>query len=810
MLARALRRPYLPFLVFAVAGQAYLAWPWTDVARPAWAYAAVALFVLTCALVVVARRPGLGNLAILAPLLFLVVLAVWRHAEAGGTAGTHGMDVIALLPVAWTALFGTMRQVAVTIAAFVATQVLPIWIVGAPEYPHAELGGAVVTAIFAVLIAPTAQYLVRQLDRESARLDALLRAATGHSVIACDLDGTIMMFNPGAERMLGWRAADVLGRALPDLVHDPAELAQRATELGCPPGLPALTHAVTAAGGMETRDWTYLTRGGARLTVSLATTGIRNADGHLVGYMSVATDVTAARRTVRTLEGQREVYRMLLDHLPMTTVGVFDEKLRCLTMGGHWIATNGIDPETVTGKHIGDFFQDQDRAAGVAVYEAGLLEPQLADLDLSTGHVYRFEVLPLSGPSGERYVLSVARDVTESRRIELEREQMTTALAVSEASFREAFDGAPIGIALTTVQGGSEERFLRVNEAFAGLLGRASEDFVDVPVVDFTHPEDVGLQPDLTAEGIAASRLRKRFVHASGRAVWVEVTYAVVRDGTGAPSHIIKHIQDIRAIKESERALLEALEQQRAATAGFRELDKIRREVVGTVSHELRTPLTSIRGYLELLAEEPLSGPQKQMIDVALRNSARLAVLVDNLLVLAKLEAADPASAQYHDEVSIQDTVRAAIDTVRPEIAARNQRLHTRLEPLPALVRGDAEQLHRALLNLLSNASKYTADRGLIEVDVTVAEDCVRIAIRDSGIGIPVEEQAQLFARFFRASTARDLAISGNGLGLAIVKSIVDLHDGRIRVDSAPGRGSCFTIELPLAAELAGAGSRAS
>ena len=129
-----------------------------------------------------------------------------------------------------------------------------------------------------------------------------------------------------------------------------------------------------------------------------------------------------------------------------------------------------------------------------------------------------------------------------------------------------------------------------------------------MPVNELTHPEDVGLQPDLTAEGIGATRAAQAVparVRSGG------VGRGLLRRGPrpdGGPSHIIKHIQDIRAIKESERALLEALEQQRAATAGLRELDKIRREVVGTISHELRTPLTSIHGYLELLAEEHLTG----------------------------------------------------------------------------------------------------------------------------------------------------------------------------------------------------------
>ena len=104
------------------------------------------------------------------------------------------------------------------------------------------------------------------------------------------------------------------------------------------------------------------------------------------------------------------------------------------------------------------------------------------------------------------------------------------------------------------------------------------------------------------------------------------------------------------------------------------------------------------------------------------------------------------------------------------------------------MVQGDSEQLHRALLNLLSNASKYTPAGGHDRCGRRTGRRHVRIAISDSGIGIPAEEQPQLFDRFFRASTARENSISGNGLGLAIVKSIVDLHDGAITVESEPRR----------------------
>ena len=274
--------------------------------------------------------------------------------------------------------------------------------------------------------------------------------------------------------------------------------------------------------------------------------------------------------------------------------------------------------------------------------------------------------------------------------------------------------------------------------------------------------------------------------------MWVDVSYTVVRDADGEPSHVIKQIQDVHTIKESERALLDALEQQRAATARLRELDRIRTDLVGTISHELRTPLTSIHGYLELLADEALTDGQLGMLDVALRNTERLADLVDNLLVLVRLDSVDETVPAGSDDVDIASAVSAAVDTVRPEFVDRDQELRVNLPIERAVVRGDFDQIDRVLVNLLSNASKYTPAGGHVDVDVALVGGAVRMTITDSGIGIPAEELPNLFTRFFRASTARANSISGNGLGLAIVKSIVERHGGEVDVESEPRRR--FTV----------------
>ena len=192
------------------------------------------------------------------------------------------------------------------------------------------------------------------------------------------------------------------------------------------------------------------------------------------------------------------------------------------------------------------------------------------------------------------------------------------------------------------------------------------------------------------------------------------------------------------------------------------------------------------------------------MLAVALRNAGRLSALVDNLLVLVRLDSSDSLTAFSTTDVVVSRIVAGAADTVRPTITERSQTLDIEIADSSYVVRGDAEQLDRALVNLLSNASKYTPDGGAIEVRVALEGDCVQIDVRDSGIGIPLDEQDHLFNRFFRASTARDHAISGNGLGLAIVKSIVERHDGSVSVVSAPGMGAQFTVLLPLARIAAG------
>ncbi len=357
-------------------------------------------------------------------------------------------------------------------------------------------------------------------------------------------------------------------------------------------------------------------------------------------------------------------------------------------------------------------------------------------------------------------------------------------LALTEQSFRAAFDDSPGAVAMVAGRGEADGRLLRVNPAFARMLGRSVADLHLREITSITHPEDRDSEA-VAAPDDATRTVRKRYLHASGRPVHVEVRLSGVRDAGGVVSYLLSHVVDLDAHEASQRALHDAA--------------RIRRDMVSTISHELRTPLTSVQGYLEMIAGEDfgtLTIEQKSMIDVAVRNAVRLEGFVADLVMLARLDAAefDPIR---HFPVDLVSVIGAAVADVAEAAEARKQELLVDLPGLPATVSGDAAHLKRAVQSLLTNAVKYTAHGGRITVSVGVTDDVARISVADTGMGIPAEDLPMLGDRFFRGTDAQRRAIGGTGLGLAIAKTIAARHGGTLDVDSTPGQGSTFTIVLP-------------
>jgi two-component system, OmpR family, sensor kinase len=227
------------------------------------------------------------------------------------------------------------------------------------------------------------------------------------------------------------------------------------------------------------------------------------------------------------------------------------------------------------------------------------------------------------------------------------------------------------------------------------------------------------------------------------------------------------------------------------------------RRFAADASHELRTPLSSIRGYAELALRH--RGPVPEDVTHALQRveseSARMSVLVDELLLLARLDAGRPLEQEPVDLTRL--TIEATSDA---QVASRSHRWQLELPDEPLMVRGDEHRLRQVLSNLLSNAAKHTAPGSTVTVSVAAAEEggapAVRLRVSDNGQGIPPDLVPELFERFARGDSSRSRSAGSTGLGLAIVKAVVTAHHGTVGVESHPGR-TTFTIVLPRLIEPA-------
>jgi len=227
-----------------------------------------------------------------------------------------------------------------------------------------------------------------------------------------------------------------------------------------------------------------------------------------------------------------------------------------------------------------------------------------------------------------------------------------------------------------------------------------------------------------------------------------------------------------------------------------KELERMRDAFVATVSHELRTPLTSISGFLEMLQDEQhLLGENGRMyLDVIRRSAERLHQLVEDLLLVAQIEAKRVDLRQ--EPVDLVEVARQSVESVRAWAGERGVRVELAADH-PPLTLGDPRRLGQVIDNLLSNAVKFSREGGYVTVEIGGDRETVQVVVADSGIGIPLEEQGHVFSRFYRASTAAELAVPGTGLGLAITRALVDQHGGTIELESRQGEGTKVTVKLP-------------
>ena len=225
------------------------------------------------------------------------------------------------------------------------------------------------------------------------------------------------------------------------------------------------------------------------------------------------------------------------------------------------------------------------------------------------------------------------------------------------------------------------------------------------------------------------------------------------------------------------------------------EVDRVKSEFVSTVSHELRTPLASILGFTELMLTRELKPDrQKKYLSTIYDEAGRLTALINDFLDIQRMEAGK--QSYETKELELLPIIKKVIDS---------QKVHSSKHDLilefiggSDVVMGDGEKLEQALINIVHNAIKYSPEGGEIRIAVFEKEGLVNIEIKDEGLGIPPEAMDKLFEKFYRVNHSDRRSIGGTGLGLAIVKEILNDHNGEIKVESEFGKGSTFTVSLPV------------
>jgi len=225
-------------------------------------------------------------------------------------------------------------------------------------------------------------------------------------------------------------------------------------------------------------------------------------------------------------------------------------------------------------------------------------------------------------------------------------------------------------------------------------------------------------------------------------------------------------------------------------------VETIKKDFVANVSHELRTPLASIKGYAETLLDGGMDDKDtlKEFLRVIDRHATRMSRLIDDLLTLSRLESHQMTIVSA--PVDMKDIIQATTTGFEKQARDKGITISSRIPDRLQRASGDKDRLEQVLVNLLDNAIKYTQSGGHVSVAASSDNGCVRVDVTDTGIGIPADDIARIFERFYRVDKARSRELGGTGLGLAIVKHIIQGHNGRLYVESEPGKGSTFSFSL--------------
>jgi len=491
-----------------------------------------------------------------------------------------------------------------------------------------------------------------------------------------------------------------------------------------------------------------------------------------------------------------EHYRMLKSAESMSGVGHwrFDLITQQVTWSDGVFKIFGLPVSDVVPAYetIQEFHHEDDRATLT----------QLVDRALETGEGYECQ-LRVCRPDGSiRHTIAKAevafdhsgkktslfgvfQDVTEQH-------LAAASLAASERHYRLLADNVSDVIAVY----GADGIFLYISPSISLLLGYAPEELVGQSSYKFMHVED---HERVAREFLDASRagteatMEYRAITKGGDIKWLEAKPRFHRDDFGVVVEISDSIRDVTERRDREAALQQArldAEQATHAKAAF----------LANMSHEIRTPMNGVIGFTDLLLLSDLDEKQSRQVELIAESGRAMMRLLNDILDISKIDSGQMCIAA--EPVDLRQMIRSAARVMEPVASVKDVDISVRFDPaVPACIESDGLRLRQIVLNLIGNAAKFT-ESGWIEIRASVGEAAglpsLRIDVSDSGIGIAAEQLDVIFQQFSQADSTIARRFGGTGLGLSISAELAQLMGGMITVESELGKGTTFSVQLPL------------
>ncbi len=608
----------------------------------------------------------------------------------------------------------------------------------------------------------------------------LILDASPDAFVSIDAAGRVTEWNASAEKLFGWTHDEVMGRTLIETI--------------VPPDLQdshrRLLAAVAAAGqGPDTREVVVVHKDGHTMRVEMTVGILPTSDGpSLYAFLHEVAASPADEQDGRVRD------RQLSETFGGSHLGswVWEIATNDVAWSDELYSIYGFEPGAdITFDTYLHYVHPEDRAHVEEIVDEAMknavpfeYEHRIVRDDGSVRWLYcRCELLVVEGRPTRLY--GTAEDVTD--RNQAERLQSLFAAIV------ESTDDAIKSMA-------TDGTIMSWNPAAHELYGYRPQEILGRSVLELFAPNALegakAVMRRVIEEG-QVERVELKQRRRDGTIIDVAATLSPIRVG-GKIVGVSAVSRNITARKRAERALQFALEREQDTVRNLQELDRMRNDFISDVSHELRTPLTSISGYAELLTKGSfgeVNEQQREALDVVNRNTKRLLDLIEDIMALSRMESG--VYSLELEETDLEELLTAAGHAIATAAGAKSIELTVDVARDIGTAMVDPVQLDRALLNVLSNAVKFTASGGHVRMEARRAGGDVVITVTDDGIGIDADDQQQVFKRFFRSVNATRSAIQGTGLGLVITKTIVEHHNGTISLESALGKGTTIRMQIP-------------